>query len=673
MNRRLIQVLILVPVLAGLRPGLAAPPPASGLAARPERSLTAFLDLARDQARRLAGGRKIRLAVIPLRGSPSSRYADQGFGDFLTEKISSSMVSADSPIRVFERARLDAVLKEQALSASGLFDESEARKLGELAPIDDLITGSFTRLESAVSVNLRFIDVVTGEVRANLSETLALTPDLASLFEDRQARPATRRRTEPVDPCAATWAPIQPLMQDIGTPDKLDRLVRAAMAVPFAPPCGSIHEKVMGLLGRYKQFPPAYTAFLVQTLQKQDAPDPDGRADAIIHYLARAGQLDDPAWRAALHVASGAQRFSSYLPTLLLADPEGSAASRARLQARIGIILDQAGQKRIGQPMPMEPARVFVDVLSALRSNFLGYTARDPRPLMACYRTYSAPYVREPSKRLLELLAGMYAAAETPADRGAVMDWFAAAVNRSAPSRDLEEVLVPFLHKLVDPPVQGQKADPGAPAARNRLAQLCGARLAETIPFIVGRDDRLEVTGFCLEHGIRAPGQVPDLDALIRDLASADAVQSSEAVRLLRHMGTGARAALPAVLKRLRRSETQGGRSQGRDLFGLLGSMRTADSEAISVLLHGLQDQESFLADAAVEALAQIGEPAVPALKQAFPEFQEPYKQMRVLKVFQLRGPAAAAHRPWLRSVMAAARSPHVHDAAEDALDALGS
>lgn len=647
--------------------------PRNASAAEPARagSVAGFLETVNKRALETAAARKIRLAVIPLRGTESARYSDKGFGAYLTEKISSSLVFPGSPIRLFERTMLDSVLKEQALSASGAFDRSEALKIGELAPIDYILTGTFTRLDRSVAVNLRFIDVVSGEVRGNISDSLELTADLGALFGDIQVTPAAvLTREDKAAACEPGWKPVAALMEDIRTPAKLDKLVEAAVAIPFEPPCGEIHYKVIHLLTSYKQYPPRYDQFLLQTLKKIDNPDEDDRAGVIIERLATPGQLDAPAWEAALRAAGSSKRFYRYLD-MLLADELATEASRDRLQERIGTILEQAGQGKLGRPVPLEPAPVFVRIMETLNSAFMGsYAAvKDLRPLMNCYHAYGAKYAKEPRTDLLRILAEMFEAAAGK-DRERVLGWLCGRINETAPSRDLADVTVGFMNKLFEGRKAAWKTDAsgGAPAADlKRVASLCGKRLAETIPFIIGRDYRLDVTAFCLENGIKAAG-VPDLEALGRDLSGEDETAGKEAVRLLKALGPGALPVEPAALKLLRRTDD---RYLQHDLLGLLAAMRTRNPEAHRLMIEQLLGIESYTADEAVPALAAAGEPAAALLRDEFPKIEEAYKQVRVLKVFQLRGRSAAGHLPWLRSVMDSAGSPYVKNAAEDAIDAI--
>jgi len=139
----------------------------------------------RENAMRVSPDKKYRLAVMPIVQTEAKQYVDKGFGSFITEKITSSLGAIGPNIRLFERSRLDAILHEQALAHNGLFNEEDVKKLGELAPIDYILTGTFTRLDKTITLNARFIDVVTGEVSISFSCNIAMTRDLDALFGDQ--------------------------------------------------------------------------------------------------------------------------------------------------------------------------------------------------------------------------------------------------------------------------------------------------------------------------------------------------------------------------------------------------------------------------------------------------------------------------------------------------------
>ena len=139
----------------------------------------------RENAQKVSPGKVFRLAVLPFIQTGSERYIDKGFGQFLTENIISTLGTVRPAVRLFERSRLDAVLKEQALSNNGMFSETEAKRLGELVPIDYVLTGTYTKLDRTITMNARFIDVVSGEVALSFASGMPMSPELESLFASK--------------------------------------------------------------------------------------------------------------------------------------------------------------------------------------------------------------------------------------------------------------------------------------------------------------------------------------------------------------------------------------------------------------------------------------------------------------------------------------------------------
>lgn len=126
------------------------------------------------------------LAALPLRAQPTMAIVD--FNSAYNNEISSIIPNVltetlinSGQFAMFERERLDALLREQGLQSSGLLDTSTAAAIGQLGGIDYLMTGeivdfgrevkSFTgygvrsdtifyRLEAAI----RVIDTASGRI-----------------------------------------------------------------------------------------------------------------------------------------------------------------------------------------------------------------------------------------------------------------------------------------------------------------------------------------------------------------------------------------------------------------------------------------------------------------------------------------------------------------------------
>ena len=87
--------------------------------------------------------------------------------DYLVKGIPESIITylgKRGKVRIVERARLDAALKELKLGISGIVDEQTAVKIGKAVGATAIIVGSFIRVAGNIRINARLIDVQTGEI-----------------------------------------------------------------------------------------------------------------------------------------------------------------------------------------------------------------------------------------------------------------------------------------------------------------------------------------------------------------------------------------------------------------------------------------------------------------------------------------------------------------------------
>ena len=80
----------------------------------------------------------VRLAVVPFTATTSSIQASTHFGEYLTETVIGLLGNHSDKVKLFERTRLDAILKEHEFILTDLMKPSAALKIGQLAPIDAL-------------------------------------------------------------------------------------------------------------------------------------------------------------------------------------------------------------------------------------------------------------------------------------------------------------------------------------------------------------------------------------------------------------------------------------------------------------------------------------------------------------------------------------------------------
>ncbi len=82
-------------------------------------------------------------------------------GKLFAERIISILIN-DGSLNVIERSRIDKVLEEQKLQASGIIDSSTAKGIGEVLGVDAVLMGTVARLEDKSEVNSRLVKVQTG-------------------------------------------------------------------------------------------------------------------------------------------------------------------------------------------------------------------------------------------------------------------------------------------------------------------------------------------------------------------------------------------------------------------------------------------------------------------------------------------------------------------------------
>jgi len=95
---------------------------------------------------------------------------DPGLARGVSELVRAGIVGIEG-LRVIERAQLARIAEEQALALSGMVDETDAVEVGHLAGADLMALGSVTEIDGAFTIQLRVVDVKTGEVLLGVSDT----------------------------------------------------------------------------------------------------------------------------------------------------------------------------------------------------------------------------------------------------------------------------------------------------------------------------------------------------------------------------------------------------------------------------------------------------------------------------------------------------------------------
>jgi len=124
-----------------------------------------------------AGKRKVAvLDFSDLQGNPNE------LGRFLSEQISLELVNGRKDFAVVDRASLNSILTEHNLTAMGLVNPDNAKKLGQFSGVDAIILGSITPLENEVILTAQIVATDTAEVVGAAREKIAKTEEIEQLL-----------------------------------------------------------------------------------------------------------------------------------------------------------------------------------------------------------------------------------------------------------------------------------------------------------------------------------------------------------------------------------------------------------------------------------------------------------------------------------------------------------
>ncbi|MBL8028441.1 MAG: hypothetical protein JNL74_18595 [Fibrobacteres bacterium] len=161
-------------------------------------------------------GSKINIAVSALEG----RGLAEGEAGTLTDALS-SYLSNTGAFRVMERGRMDVILKEQGFQQSGACTDAACIvEMGQLLGVDHMITGSIGKVGLTYSVNLRMINVGSGEIVRSLSKFYkgeidgVLTDVLPAVAEELAGKQATPPATKTNPPPAVVIPPQASVVSD---------------------------------------------------------------------------------------------------------------------------------------------------------------------------------------------------------------------------------------------------------------------------------------------------------------------------------------------------------------------------------------------------------------------------------------------------------------------------
>jgi TolB-like protein len=116
-------------------------------------------------------------------------------GRFIAEELSVDLTTSARGLEVIDRTYLKSLLKEHKLSMSGLVDPNTVKKLGQIAGVDAIITGSVTPFGDSIRISCKVIVTdtarVIGAAKGDIAKTKAIEELLARGIETVQSSVST--------------------------------------------------------------------------------------------------------------------------------------------------------------------------------------------------------------------------------------------------------------------------------------------------------------------------------------------------------------------------------------------------------------------------------------------------------------------------------------------------
>ena len=137
-------------------------------------------NLSAKMAQKIVNSGKSKIAVVDftdLKGNVTE------LGRFIAEEFSVALLESSQGFEVVDRTHLQSILKEHKLSETGLIDPQTARKLGQFAGVDALVTGTITPLGESVRLAVKVLDVETAKVISATSGNIPATDAIKTLMK----------------------------------------------------------------------------------------------------------------------------------------------------------------------------------------------------------------------------------------------------------------------------------------------------------------------------------------------------------------------------------------------------------------------------------------------------------------------------------------------------------
>jgi TolB-like protein len=101
---------------------------------------------------------------------------------YLAEEVSVDLAGTGVGLEVVDRGHLKALLQENKLAATGVIDPATARRVGQIAGVEILVTGTITPFGDSVRFSIKALDAATGRILTASSTEIPKTRAIEELL-----------------------------------------------------------------------------------------------------------------------------------------------------------------------------------------------------------------------------------------------------------------------------------------------------------------------------------------------------------------------------------------------------------------------------------------------------------------------------------------------------------
>lgn len=103
-------------------------------------------------------------------------------GRYMAEDVSVALVNNAKGFEVIDRTNLKVLMQEHKLASAGIIDPTTARKLGQVAGVDALVTGTIAPLNDSVHVSAKVLDTGTAKMLGGITADIPKTKTVEELL-----------------------------------------------------------------------------------------------------------------------------------------------------------------------------------------------------------------------------------------------------------------------------------------------------------------------------------------------------------------------------------------------------------------------------------------------------------------------------------------------------------